>query len=158
MDVSIATGFIIVSFLALTEAQSAVCNVPSEMWCDTPELQKLCGTQAVCAKYNDTVKGLKVNLTIVYTSLCPYCQNFTRQVLYPKVWKNLKDIVNIQMLPYGNAHQVQVRFGIAAIDKYSLGRRNKDGDFEFWLSDNCRSRKQGYIPCSIRYTSLNLRF
>jgi interferon gamma-inducible protein 30 len=85
-----------------------ICNLPPELWCDNVDIQKLCNTQQLCAAYNQTVRQKPVNLTVIYETLCPYCQNFTRFILYPKVYQPLKDILNIRMVPYGNAKQTQV--------------------------------------------------
>jgi interferon gamma-inducible protein 30 len=45
-----------------------------------------------------------VNFTLYYETLCPYCRQFiVGQV--SKAYQTILDIVNITLVPYGNAHE-----------------------------------------------------
>ena len=44
-----------------------------------------------------------VNLTLYYESLCPDCRDFILKQLYP-VMQQVGSIINLVLIPYGNAH------------------------------------------------------
>ncbi|GLT92756.1 hypothetical protein SLE2022_105790 [Rubroshorea leprosula] len=48
-------------------------------------------------------KPLKVNLSLYYESLCPYCRNFIINQLVKIFNSDLISIVNVRMVPWGNA-------------------------------------------------------
>lgn len=48
----------------------------------------------------------KVDVTLYYESLCPDCQLFIRQQLYPTYLK-IGDIFNLTLVPYGNAEETK---------------------------------------------------
>lgn len=47
--------------------------------------------------------GEKVELTLYYEALCPYCENFIVNYLYKIFHKGLISIVDLKLSPYGNA-------------------------------------------------------
>jgi interferon gamma-inducible protein 30 len=46
----------------------------------------------------------KVNFTLYYETLCPDCRQFIKTELY-RAYNSVLDIVNITLVPYGNAHE-----------------------------------------------------
>lgn len=46
----------------------------------------------------------KVNFTLYYETLCPDCRQFMTTELY-KAYQSVLDIVNITVVPYGNARE-----------------------------------------------------
>jgi len=48
----------------------------------------------------------KVDVTLYYESLCPDCQLFIRQQLYP-TYQKIGDIFNLTLVPYGNAEETK---------------------------------------------------
>jgi interferon gamma-inducible protein 30 len=46
----------------------------------------------------------KVNFTLYYETLCPDCRQFMSSQLWP-AYQSILDIVNITLVPYGNAHE-----------------------------------------------------
>jgi interferon gamma-inducible protein 30 len=46
----------------------------------------------------------KVNFTLYYETLCPDCRQFMTTELY-KAYQSVLYIVNITLVPYGNAHE-----------------------------------------------------
>lgn len=56
--------------------------------------------------YRTTVNDIndKVNFTLYYESLCPDCRQFMTTQLW-KAYQTIPDIVNITLVPYGNAHE-----------------------------------------------------
>lgn len=52
--------------------------------------------------YEPKAKVDKVQLTLYFESLCPDCKNFFRSQL-TKTYTALSDIINLTLVPYGNA-------------------------------------------------------
>lgn len=48
-------------------------------------------------------KSQKVKLSLYYESLCPYCANFIENQLVKVFNTDLSTIVNLRLVPYGNA-------------------------------------------------------
>ncbi len=46
----------------------------------------------------------KVNFSLYYETLCPYCRQFIVSQV-SKAYETILDIVNITIVPYGNAHE-----------------------------------------------------
>jgi len=46
----------------------------------------------------------KVNFSLYYETLCPYCRQFIVAQL-SKAYETILDIINITIVPYGNAHE-----------------------------------------------------
>jgi len=87
--------------------QNKQCNYEPSYWCYTAQYMQECGTTDLCAKYNQTVYGKKVKVTLLYESLCPYCQEFTVKTLTP-LWAELgSSIMDLVFIPYGNAEERQ---------------------------------------------------
>ncbi|VDM77831.1 unnamed protein product [Strongylus vulgaris] len=53
--------------------------------------------------YNAATYNQRVNLTIFSEGLCPMCNEWFTNHVYPKVYKNFADFINIEYVPYGNA-------------------------------------------------------
>ncbi|VDM73235.1 unnamed protein product, partial [Strongylus vulgaris] len=54
--------------------------------------------------YNATTYDERLNITILTESLCIDCQRFFVNQLYPIIFEKFADFVNIEFVPYGNAH------------------------------------------------------
>jgi interferon gamma-inducible protein 30 len=51
----------------------------------------------------------KVKVTLYYESLCPACQDFIIQQIYPTLAASgVRDIVDLRLVPYGNAREQQI--------------------------------------------------
>ncbi len=46
-----------------------------------------------------------MNFSLYYETLCPYCRQFIAQQLF-KAYNTILDIINITIVPYGNAHEI----------------------------------------------------
>ena len=56
----------------------------------------------------------KVHVELYAESLCPYCARFTKQILSPMFSNGLSDIVDLEIIMYGNAHDgAQVGFEVS---------------------------------------------
>lgn len=84
------------------------CNISPDLWCDDADIRSLCGTTTACSAWQSR-PAPKVSL--VYEIMCPYCQRFLTEVLYTKLWRNLAQIVDIELIPYGNARETQLSNG-----------------------------------------------
>ncbi|XP_022765851.1 gamma-interferon-inducible lysosomal thiol reductase-like [Durio zibethinus] len=54
-----------------------------------------------------SVKPKKVNLSLYYESLCPYCRNFIVSQLVKVFNTDLLNIINLRLVPWGNAEVVK---------------------------------------------------
>ncbi|CAI2338904.1 unnamed protein product [Caenorhabditis sp. 36 PRJEB53466] len=80
------------------------CNsIPTSLWCSNKDIESQCGFTAQCDKHRSAVHNQKINITVLIEALCPDCQNFLTKQLYPIVYKNFADFVNIELVPFGNA-------------------------------------------------------
>lgn len=64
----------------------------------------ICFAPGVASSFLDSVP--KVDVALYYESLCPDCQLFIRQQLYPTYLK-IGDIFNLTLVPYGNAEETK---------------------------------------------------
>ncbi|XP_069106871.1 gamma-interferon-inducible lysosomal thiol reductase-like [Argopecten irradians] len=108
-------GFVWCVLLAFVSTVSSVdgslCNFPPSLWCSSEEIAAACQVTWQCKQYwsRQTVAA-PVQLTLYYETLCPDCQNFYKKQLYP-AYKQVGDIMNITLVPYGNAHEKKTSEG-----------------------------------------------
>lgn len=85
---------VLLSFLSVYACRSSFddqgINVQS-----TPEPRKLKGPPT---------KVERVELVLYYETLCPYCKEFIVKELMKVFDRDLINIVNLRLVPYGNAH------------------------------------------------------
>lgn len=98
--------FISICFLTSFVFSDRKCVIPPEFWCDTPETSKLCDAEASCALYNRTMAEQKIHVTLLYEALCPDCQQFITELLYPLVYQQLKELIVLNLVPFGNAREL----------------------------------------------------
>ncbi|CAB3404044.1 unnamed protein product [Caenorhabditis bovis] len=89
---------------ALLLAQTPDCaSIPPSLWCAQTDIINQCGFEKICEKHKAATYNQKINITVLVEALCPDCQNFLVNHLYPVVYKNFGEFVNIQLVPFGNA-------------------------------------------------------
>ena len=54
------------------------------------------------SKWKERVNAPPVNFTVYIESLCPDCKDFIENELW-SVWNKVKSIMNLEVVPYGNA-------------------------------------------------------
>jgi len=93
------------TFLAFIFFTTIYCEdlIPPPFWCETPSLAKKANVLDQCNAYNTSAYGRKFKLTFLYESLCPDCQLFMKNVLYARIWKDGRDFIDLELIPYGNA-------------------------------------------------------
>ncbi|CAF3567365.1 unnamed protein product [Rotaria sp. Silwood1] len=82
------------------------CPKLSAKWCQNKKIAQVCGVTEQCKKFVWKIhdRNDKVNFTLYYETLCPDCRHFmTTQLL--KTYQTILDIINITIVPYGNAHE-----------------------------------------------------
>uniref|UniRef100_A0A914VVY0 Uncharacterized protein n=1 Tax=Plectus sambesii TaxID=2011161 RepID=A0A914VVY0_9BILA len=82
---------------------NGACNIPPTLWCDNPQIAKKCGVEQQCEDYARAFEHQRVKITLLYEALCGGCQQFILNVLQPQIFHDLGDIVDIELIPYGNA-------------------------------------------------------
>jgi len=102
------TSFILSAILifCISGGLTIDCPKSSAKWCETKEIAQACDVTEQCKSYVWNVHAAddKVNLSLYYETLCPYCRGFIVQQL-AKAYQTILDIINITIVPYGNAHE-----------------------------------------------------
>ncbi|XP_041059644.1 gamma-interferon-inducible lysosomal thiol reductase-like [Carcharodon carcharias] len=78
------------------------CNYPPAQWCSSYQIATACQVEHECLEYKLKKKVDPVVISLYYESLCGACRSFLVFQLYP-TWLMLNDIMNITLIPYGNA-------------------------------------------------------
>jgi hypothetical protein len=71
---------------------------------------------------------VRLNITLLYETHCPYCQDYIVKNLYPLVWRAYKDMVNIKLVPWGNARRDE-----AGHIQCQHGQKECDGTTIMWI-------------------------
>ncbi|KAJ1371555.1 hypothetical protein KIN20_033524 [Parelaphostrongylus tenuis] len=117
-------ALLLLGFSAVSADRCA--SVPSALWCTNDELSKQCGVENQCNKaetdgwliwnnkhtlldasiyhrYNLTTFNKTINITVLIEGLCPYCEKWIVEELYPNIYENFAEVINIEFVPFGNA-------------------------------------------------------
>ncbi|CAD5214709.1 unnamed protein product [Bursaphelenchus xylophilus] len=90
--------------LALGHSSNIDCGrVPPSLWCQNKDLAAQCNVSQQCNEYTTKSKGQKLRLTLLYESLCPYCERFIIGTFYTDIYLKYADKVEFELVPYGNA-------------------------------------------------------
>lgn len=109
--------------LVFSKELYASCPRDPADWCLNIENAKSCNIVKQCwenvwsIKKNEKidVNGL-VNFTLYYETLCPDCKNFmSSQIL--EAYLTVKDIMNLTLVPYGNAKVIFNNYEITNVVK-----------------------------------------
>ncbi|XP_071097762.1 gamma-interferon-inducible lysosomal thiol reductase-like [Haliotis cracherodii] len=98
---------LVVTVVAVSGAD--VCRLPSRLWCSSRKTADDCQVTQQCSAQDwghETVAP-PVDLVLYYESLCPFCKQFITDQLFPTFSKLGTDVLNITVLPFGNAEEYQ---------------------------------------------------
>ncbi|KAG1969616.1 gamma-interferon-inducible lysosomal thiol reductase [Pimephales promelas] len=107
------------------------CKYPPSQWCDSEDIAAECGVLEQCMKFNVTKPNAdKVNVSLYYESLCPGCRGFLAGQLVP-TYIMLSDIMNIDLVPYGNAQEKEDQ------GKYTFVCQHGEGECQGNMIETC---------------------
>ncbi|XP_046548878.1 gamma-interferon-inducible lysosomal thiol reductase-like [Haliotis rubra] len=130
---------LVVTVVAVCSAD--VCRLPSHLWCSSRKTAEDCQVTQQCSAHDwrHQAAAPPVNLVLYYETLCPYCKQFITDQLYPTHVKLDSDILNITVLPFGNAEEKQ------------------EGNKWIFTCQHGRSECEGNLiaTCALKTTSFN---
>ncbi|KAK5971308.1 Gamma interferon inducible lysosomal thiol reductase, partial [Trichostrongylus colubriformis] len=98
---------LLLAFAGVTPVFADRCSViPPSLWCSHKEIINECGFTDKCDRYHEATYNQRINITVLIEALCPDCQRWIVEELYPHIFKKFMDFVNIELVPYGNAKMV----------------------------------------------------
>lgn len=63
----------------------------------------------LCALSSSSYASERVNVSLYYESLCPFCRAFIEDTLWPLYDGPVGDIMDLKLVPYGNVHRLDGR-------------------------------------------------
>ena len=86
------------------------CQQGSEIWCSNQETASMCQVLDFCKTERlGAFANRPVQIELYYEALCPDCQQFMKEQLYPAFQKLYKTgIFELSLIPYGNADERKV--------------------------------------------------
>ena len=103
---------LVILFTTVTMTHAVKCNMPPSLWCSSKETAQRCGVLDQCIKSlpKDTEEG-PVNFTLYYGSLCNACLAMIQLQIYPTYMALGESVLNLTMVPYGNAKEKKTKTG-----------------------------------------------
>ncbi|XP_051990350.1 gamma-interferon-inducible lysosomal thiol reductase-like [Xyrauchen texanus] len=133
-----AMFYAFVTLLNQAHGRFEFCKYPPSKWCDTEEIAAECGVLEQCMKFNVTKPNADlVNVSLYYESLCPGCRQFLVIQLLP-TFVMLQDIMNIELVPYGNAQEKTEK------GKYTFICQHGEGECQGNMIETCLLNKLGF--------------
>lgn len=105
---AVVIGFVCIVLVYNCQSHLLSCNLPPSLWCSSLEVARACKVEEQCDAHIWSQSGNAdlVQFTLYLESLCPDCQDFVREQLFP-TYKKLSTIIDLRLVPYGNAMEHQ---------------------------------------------------
>ncbi|PIC43656.1 hypothetical protein B9Z55_004311 [Caenorhabditis nigoni] len=84
----------------LNQPTHQICDIPPDLWCDSPQSAQQCGVQRQCDSLRHRRQPIKI--TLIYEALCPYCQKFIANQL-GSVFNQFQGQLILELVPWGNS-------------------------------------------------------
>lgn len=87
--------------------------IPPDFRCSNNELTMACNFTELCDYHWSNTTRPHTKVTVLFSSFCYHSQKFITHILYPDIYDTLRDHIDIELIPFGNANRTEAGFFFA---------------------------------------------